>query len=658
MKYTLSLLLLSFTSFLALAQVEDFPKITYQELSQESYDIDSTANAVVLLEKGNTHILSSDADQAYMVYHTYKVRIKILNTDGYDQANFSIPLYKFGNKFEYIQDIKGITHNIENFKITSIELENKNKFLENKSEYLKLSKFTLPNVKVGSIIDIEYTIVSPDIFNFRSWNFQNTIPKLKSVYAVNIPAVYNYNVTLKGGLELSDTKSRIDKQCLSIYNTRVDCSNIIYTMENIPAFKEEAYMLAAKNYISAINFELVEVNLPDGSRQTFTKNWKDVDRELLNEKSFGGQIKKTKDLIELLDPNILTIADPYQRAMQVYYWIQKNIKWNYVYGKYSQSGIEDALKNKLGNTADINLALLTAMNAANLEAFPILVSTRENGLPNSLHPVITDFNYVIVGVKIDDEIIQLDATDRLLPFGQLPLRAVNGNGRIIYNKKSSDWIPISNSIISSTHYKFDGKMDANGVIKGQLSISKNGLEAYNKRREIQEIASIQEYQEKLDEKLTSIDIDKFDVHGLDDVSRILLFDLDITLNTEQNPQQGNLFINPIFIDRTQKNPFNLDERNYPVDLGSNYSEIYEINIEMPKDIELVNSPKNISLSLPESSAKYLYKSEYKDNTLSVIQQLSLNKPIYYTEEYFGLKELFSRIIQQQKIDFSFKKASK
>lgn len=658
MKYTLSLLLLSFTSFLALAQVEDFPKITYQELSQESYDIDSTANAVVLLEKGNTHILSSDADQAYMVYHTYKVRIKILNTDGYDQANFSIPLYKFGNKFEYIQDIKGITHNIENFKITSIELENKNKFLENKSEYLKLSKFTLPNVKVGSIIDIEYTIVSPDIFNFRSWNFQNTIPKLKSVYAVNIPAVYNYNVTLKGGLELSDTKSRIDKQCLSIYNTRVDCSNIIYTMENIPAFKEEAYMLAAKNYISAINFELVEVNLPDGSRQTFTKNWKDVDRELLNEKSFGGQIKKTKDLIELLDPNILTIADPYQRAMQVYYWIQKNIKWNNVYGKYSQSGIEDALKNKLGNTADINLALLTAMNAANLEAFPILVSTRENGLPNSLHPVITDFNYVIVGVKIDDEIIQLDATDRLLPFGQLPLRAVNGNGRIIYNKKSSDWIPISNSIISSTHYKFDGKMDANGVIKGQLSISKNGLEAYNKRREIQEIASIQEYQEKLDEKLTSIDIDKFDVHGLDDVSRILLFDLDITLNTEQNPQQGNLFINPIFIDRTQKNPFNLDERNYPVDLGSNYSEIYEINIEMPKDIELVNSPKNISLSLPESSAKYLYKSEYKDNTLSVIQQLSLNKPIYYTEEYFGLKELFSRIIQQQKIDFSFKKASK
>jgi len=33
--------------------------------------------------------------------------------------------------------------------------------------------------------------------------------------------------------------------------------------------------------------------------------------------------------------------------------------------------------------------------------------------------------------------------------------------------------------------------------------------------------------------------------------------------------------------------------------------------------------------------------------------LSLNKAIYEVEEYFHLKEFYSRIIQHQKVDFAF-----
>ncbi len=655
MKYFFSLIILLVVVFRAHAQIEQFPKIQPDDIEQHIFTIDSSATAVVLMEKGETFIESSDADRAYMVFHNYKIRIKILKQEGYDEANFTIPLYKFGNTFEYVRNIKGSSANLKNGKLIHTALQQKNVFYENNSEYLKLVKFTLPDIVEGSIIDVEYTVVSPDIFNFRTWNFQSNLPKLSSEYNVRIPAVYNYNVVLKGALKLNDTKSYLDKQCLFIHNTRVDCSNITYSMNNIPAFKEEAFMLAPKNYLSAVYFELIEAYGAQGNKQSFTKKWTDVDRELLSEKSFGGQLKRGNLIKEIIDPAIFAITDKHERADKIYHWIQQNIKWNNYYGKYSQNGVDVALRNKNGNIADINLALIAVLNAADIEAYPILVSSRENGLPHDLHPVISDFNYVIAGVKIDGELIQLDASDKLLAFGQLPIRAINGQGRIIYSKKSSEWIPLENKIVSSTSFIFNGKLGEDGKIRGKLNIAQNGLDAYHKRKEILNFNSIEEYEEALDSRLTNMSLESLEISGLEESNNILLVDMDVVIETGQHLSSSSFVLNPIFIERTVKNPFNLDTRFYPVDLGARKHESYEINIEVPEGMTLISGPSNNNLTLPNNSARYLYRSDFKNNTLSVIQRLSLAKPYYSEDEYFGLKELYSRMIQQQKIDFNFKK---
>ena len=637
------------------AQIDDFPAVNQQDFVQSVYSIDSTANAIVLLEKGKTYIQSSDADRAYMVFHHYKARIKILNSEGFDKANFSLPLYKFGSKFEYIRDIKATTNNLTNNQIASTAVSNKDIMTENRSEFSRLVKFTLPNIQVGSIIDVEYTVISPDIFNYRSWQFQTDIPKLYSEYNAQIPAVYNYNVTLKGFLNLKDTKSKRLRECLSIYNTRVDCSSMTYSMENIPAFKEEPYMLAPKNYISTINFELKETTYPNGSNQKYTKDWKNVDQELMTDRQFGGQIKK-QDIFEKIFANSAefnALTDPLYKAEFVYQWIKDNIRWNNYVGKYSQFGVEDAISKKSGNVADINLALVAALNAVELEAYPILVSTRDNGLPNNVHPVISDFNYVIAGLKLDDQVILLDATDPLLDFSALPLRAVNEKGRIIYSKKSSEWIPLENKQIATTNYTFDGKLDLDGKLYGTVTILHNGLDAYNKRKEILNYPSTVEFQEKLDERLTHIDIKSMEINNLQDPKNALILTMDAEIAISNPIQAGDVNFNPIFIERMTKNPFNLEERNYSVDLGSLRDETYDISIALPEGVTLKNAPKNMNMTLPGNSARYFFKSDLADNRLHVTQMLSLKRSIYSVEEYFGLKELFSRIIQHATINHTF-----
>jgi hypothetical protein len=541
-----------------------------------------------------------------------------------------------------------------NGKIIITELKNKDVFYEKVNDHLTLGKFTLPNIRPGSVIDITYTLVSPDIFKFRSWDFQSDIPKLRSEYNVHIPAIFKYNVTLRGALKLKETKSRLDRECLPIHGRRVDCSDITYIMEEIPAFIEEDYMLAAGNYRSAVYFELEEAMSPNGGITKYTKSWSDVDRELMTDKNFGKQLKETKFLKSMLPKEIFAIADPRMRATTVYDFIQQRIRWNNYYGKYAQNGVKKAFEQRSGNIADINLALATALNAAELEAYPILVSTRDNIIPNNLHPVISEFNYVITGVKIGTDTVLLDASETLLPFGELPLRAINDRGRMIRSTRSSDWIPLVNPSVATTSYTFTGDFDLAGTLMGTLSATTGGYDALQRRKQIFEYPTIEEYQEKLDERLTSIDIKKLELVDKDNSKADLIENSEIVATVAHAVSKGDNFsINPIFVDRTTRNPFNLSERTYPIDMGSRKNEIHHINIRFPEGVQLKSAPQNISLSIPNQTAKYIYRSTFVDNVLTVYQELSFNKAIYSTEEYFHLKELFSRIIQQLKIDYTF-----
>ena len=296
------------------------------------------------------------------------VKIKIFNKEGFSQANIVVPLYKDGNRQEYLRDLKASTFNWVNGNPVESVMDKKALFEENRSKYTTLTKFTLPNIKDGSIIEYRYNIQSPLLFNFRQWDFQSDIPKVSSEYVAFIPANYNYIVVLRGFYKLSDQKSEINRECLRINGVNIDCSKMTYIMNNVPAFVEEDYMTAASNFKSAMYFELSDVQMLNGSKQNYTKDWKSVDYDLVSEKMLGSQMKR-KDLFKDVMPGILTnTTDDLSKAKAVYNYIKKQIKWNNYYGKYSEESIKNALDTRFGNVADINLMLVAMLRYANLDA--------------------------------------------------------------------------------------------------------------------------------------------------------------------------------------------------------------------------------------------------------------------------------------------------
>ncbi|MDQ2658219.1 MAG: DUF3857 domain-containing protein, partial [Bacteroidota bacterium] len=325
------------------AQDFEFGRVSLKELSMKTYEPDTSAGAVVLKEFGEAHISNGDE---YNLIFKYHVRIKILDKNGLGESDIEIPLYQGAKNAERILELKASSYNIENDRIKEEQLQQRNIFTQDVSDYWKVRKFAIPNVRVGSVIELSYTLESPFIFNFRSWEFQSDIPKMESEYWASMPGVYQYNITLRGYLKLTLNESKVVKGCLGSGSGPLtggfsaDCLVMKFGMKDIPAFIEEDYMTARKNFLSSINFELSEVRHPDGRVDKVTKEWKDAELELRQDSKFGVQLRRGKEIGAQVEALVEGETDELLKAKKVYNFIRDWYLWNETYGKYSELGIK------------------------------------------------------------------------------------------------------------------------------------------------------------------------------------------------------------------------------------------------------------------------------------------------------------------------------
>ena len=474
----IAILLLSFITINSFSQKNTeyrFGELKNEELNLKIYNLDTVANALVLYESGYT-VFKIKNDKVIISTKHYK-KIKIFNREGYKHASFSIRLYNNKTGFESVDEIKAITHN----HLNKTFLSKSEIFEEKVNENWKEVKFTMPNLKEGSIIEVEYTLETPFKFNLTGWEFQSDIPKLYSQYKASIPGNYFYNRILIGYLKLKTNSSTIKNDCFSIPGNAgsANCEEITYAMNNIPAFEVEEYMTDKENFISKIKFELSEFLWFDGTKEKYTTTWEAVDREFKTDKDIGGQFKKTKLFSDKLPPEIKLLNSDLEKAKAVYTFIQNHFTWNTKFGIFGNVKLKEAFENKVGNVGEINISLINALKTAGLNAELILISTRENGFPTKLHPIISDFNYIIAKVTIENKTYLLDATNKLAPFGLLPYKCLNGFGRAMDFENESYWIDIVPVNDSKTDLSVSLKLNDDGTINGKYKKESLGITLYS-----------------------------------------------------------------------------------------------------------------------------------------------------------------------------------
>lgn len=647
--------LLVFIFFATICKAQDFPfgKFTVEEMNQKTYPLDTSAHAFVLKEFGSTRIDATD--DGIKTYFKYHVRIKIFDSKAFDKGTVALSFYDDADTHDDITDIKGTTTYMEdNGSIKVAEMDQSKIFTTTENKYWKQKKFALPNIRNGCIIEYTYTKVLQGFYRFPSWEFQDDIPKAYSEYQVHIPAFWTYNAMIRGGLKLSKSKSEVERECFSSRGSKCDCSFLSYGMADIPAFINEDYMTSSKNFLSAVYFNLEEWTNPyTGVKNRVTKDWKDIDYNLKHSEYFGSQIKK--DLLKnYIAPVIAGKTDDMAKAVAIYSYIQKTIKWNSMYSRGSD-GVRKALDNHTGNIADINLALVAALNSAGIKTEAVLLSTRQNGLINRLYPVESEFDYIIAKANIGDQSYLLDATDPMLPFAMLPLKCLNDQGRVMSLDKPSYWIDLVATQKKNTTSNLDLTLQPNGKLKGTITTYYTGYDAYEKRKAIKKFNTVDEYVENLDEKLIKVKILKSEISNLDSLNSPLGEKLEVEIDVFGSMNHDRFSFNPMLFDRYVSNPFKLAERSYPVDWGMPSNKRYILNMHLPDGYVIESAPQAVSVGLPNKGGQYLTDFTREGNNFTYSNVIQFNKSIYMPEEYPYLKELYNKIIASEKADIVFSK---
>lgn len=611
-----------------------FGKISPTEFETNICPIDSGAEAYYLGDYGETQFNFINGGIIFERHY----RMKIVNKNGYSHSTIKIKLRDNAN----ISGLKANTYNFEDGKVVKYEMNSKNKAEERINDFMKSVNFAMPNVKEGSIIEVTYKIYF-DSYWVPDWYFQTDIPNLISSYTVNMPDFFNYKKLSKGYLNVNYTTEKENRTFSGFSYTEIIEK---YSCKDVPALKEEPYIDCIDNYRSCILYELASYQFPGGMFKNFNTDYASINKTLLEAESFYGQLKTILFLGSEIDSIDKNFTSKEAKMKAAYNFVQKNMKWNgYTWFLVNES-IRKAYKEHNGNSCDINMLLTYMLKKLGLNAEPVVLSTRENGMLFPSQPMLYAFNYVIAQVEIDGTRYLLDATDKFCPMGMLPPRCLNNEGRQV-SEKSPSWVKLNSNNSFKENRTLQLSLDSAGILKGSFKINSKEYAALEFRNNYSTFNSQNEYIKNFEENINGLTISSLKLDDLDSLSKPSTRTFELELSDYADMQGDLLYINPMLFEKMDKNPFLMEDRKFPVNYGYNYEDIYMFILTLPEGYKVEELPKSVVFAMPNNDAKFIYNINHNSNSIVCSRRRQINKTIFLQDEYKILKEFYNQMIAKE-----------
>lgn len=641
-------------------------KVTKEDLSQKTHPIDSTASAAVLFERGD---LKLDFDTGWKYSLDVFKRVKIYNQDSYDEANIEISFYtgKSTADQESISHLKAKIYNLENGKIVETKVSKSEIFEEEVSDVVSSIKFTFPKVEDGSIIEYSYRYNSPHISSLPIWSFQEGIPVDFSEVTYTFPDKYlNYKPNIRGFHDIETheenksgkikVRSSQGVRSSSRATLETGIKTITHRTKNLPKISGEAYVNNINNYLTSVKYELLayrEFGLA-AHRKFFNTNWQDVAKAVNQSRNFGDQLAKESyyknDLVKVLVQSPTDL----DKMNNIFDYVKSRMVWNKNNRLFTSQNIQKSYKEKVGNSADINLMLTSMMKHAGLNAYTVLSSTINNGIPYS--PTITGLNYVTCMVKIGNETFLLDATSKYSKPNLLPRRVLNWSGIVITDNDMISEIDLMPTSVSRITTMVGGDLSAEGIVSGKVRRAYYDYFALNYRSSNAEKSTEQQI-ESLENSYEDTEILNLSNTNLEDLSKPAMLSFDFKTSSKYvDIIGGKLYISPMLFLALEENPFKIKERNYPIDFTYPRESKVMLNLNIPEGFVVDYVPEKVNIALPENAGSFTYMATASDGKIQLHVNTNINANILPANFYQSLKEFFQTIVEKENEKIVLKKA--
>ncbi|MBT0606654.1 DUF3857 domain-containing protein [Aequorivita echinoideorum] len=655
--------LLLFANHTSIAQNFKFGKVSEEEVLQKEHPQDPSANASILYRETKTEFQYSQDTGFYMVTDIYE-RIKIYSKEGFDWANVTVDLHKSSNGGEdKIGGLRGNTYFMDSSgKMQEEKLRNDGIFEEKSSKYLTQTKFTLPALQEGCVIEYKYTITSPFIFNIDEYKFQETIPVDNVKLVFSSPEYFVYNTHQRGWVpyrvekdgyertisfnETTTSTSGFGRTGREMETRNVKFKEHINTVEiqNVPAMKEEAYAGNINNYATALQFELNYIDFPGSPIKTYSTTWDDVSDRIYSVDSFGDELRRSNYFEKDVDALLSGVTDSREKLVKIFEFAKNKMTWNNYNGYFTNVGVKDAYKKGSGNVADINLMLVAMLRHAGINASPVLVSTKNHGIP--LFPSMNCFNYVIAMVEMNGGQMLLDATNKDGEIGILEPKILNWQGLAISKNGEPFFVPLRSvsPAVQSTMVNVD--LSNNMNVKGSSQSRFTGNYALQYRSHFKN-AQEDTQRKELEKEYINTELSNVKFGNLEKPYEPVSLQYDFEVLDAVEEVSGKYYFSPLLFMAATENPFKLEERNYPIDYSFPTKNRYIVSINIPEGYKVESIPESSAFSLGENTGSFKYAIAQTANKLQLTVELAINEAYIAAADYGNLKKFYELLIAKE-----------
>jgi hypothetical protein len=593
-----------------------YGQVDKADLEMKACGFEKDANAEILFDKANVY-------QGYAgdVVWERHIRIKIFNDFGKKYGNVRVSDYTLNNK-PLITDIEAETLNLENNKIVISKMDKAQIYTEKTDRFHATVTFSLPNVQSGSVIEYKYKW---NVTGYPNWYFQSDIPTRYSEVKADLPPA------LGGIIRLIP---HVQQPFITDIGKEGDYKQY-KAMTDIHSLPDEAYMTARRDNAQRIDFVSQANSLATWEKiGEIILRVPSIEDQLDNPLSGEGEILKTAKKIKNDNERLAYIFDTVKNAM----------KWNDLLAFYAYDGAAKAWSKKVGNSAEINMALCRLLKKAGIKACLMLISTRKNGLINPYIPSVALFNSTIVCASVNSKQYVLDASNKYNLYNITPEDYLNTYGLPI--NEDDKWYkpvffaneePVMQSVFLNAEIKKDGKLDGTAEITSFGYNKTNTLRKYKTEGEAKYIAYLKNNDNGL--KISSIKMEDISVDTLP-LAQKIKFEYE-SKTTDDN----YIFLTPNLFTFMGQNPFAPENRYSMIDFG--YLNDFSVNgiYKLPAGYKTETLPKSIVMNMPDQSAVFRRVVAEDAGTVSIRYVLMRKKTIYLVNDYPDLRAFYQKMYE-------------
>lgn len=641
---TISLLLVTLV-FEARSQstLPAFGQISAADVGMTVCDIEPTAKAYQLLRTGILRYENGEL-QDLRIRITHRIRIKILDAKAFDLATIRLRFLS-KDRIEDIQHIRGVTYNLDGRGKVTKWLLNKN-FIYRQRINRQLSEisFSLPQVKVGSVIEYEYDQIKENMWELPDWYFQGDLPTRISQYQMLVPQFISFTHQAFRSLPMEVKDSTVDefmelgKNALESNRYRYVAFLKTFSMRNIPSFVGEPFMYGQLDYMERIKFQVAGYE-QNHVRISTRNSWESMAEELRNDTDFYLQLNEDFSTLNPVVSGLQEAANREDSIAAIFKFVQRQFAFNGDFSIWSLQGVAPTWRSKKGSSGDLNWLLMALLQYFGIDAKPLLVSSRDHGMVYKAYPYIRQFNNVLAYVQDGKRRWILDAADDEQPCYLPPQNYLNSEGWLMTDAAVQEWIAIE-----STPHAGKSILAANMRFGRQQQL-KTHINAYFLH------FAKQLHSDGILPSRWSCSVDdtpgglQLVPNGVDSMAEEWDGNFTCTLNERNNEYA----LPAILLEDFQTNPFSKASRKTDIDFG--FERVYEQSISyfLEDGFQFKKIPTAFTFHNTDSSMiarRYVVK--YGDQSISIRLKIEILRPYYAYPEYADIRNFYSQLFLKLK----------